>query len=341
MIDFFPSISNILSELITGAVGGIVVATFTFGSRVYGRKKIESKFPLGGEYISFFEDIVNGEVVVVPSLASVKQRGSSVKLTNTMEGGRSWSLEGTLLPGGHISGVYSADAAYDDGVGSFYLKVGPHELDGMWNGYDHDNKQTTSGRYWFRRLFDCQIAKYDRSYLNDILHTSTNAFGSGYVDHNSILKNDRSYAIVALVDGEFAGYCFGYIEEPKSINALIGQDLPVLPDDVRMADEEGVLGVLKTVAVRGKFRGHGVGHQLVAAAEKELKDLKAECIVVPAWTIGEKTSMRNMLVSNDYTEWVNTPDFWQKNCEQRKFECTSFKQDRCQCSVSYFRKGRF
>jgi len=340
LIDVLPSISNILSELITGAIGGTIVAGIGLGYRIYSRRQIEAKFPVSGDYISFFEDIVEGEKVTVPSTAEIKQRGSSVRIINQQEDGRSWTLDGTILQGGHMSGVYSADAVYDEGVGSFYLRIGPNDLDGMWNGYDHVNKTTNAGRYWFRRILDAEVVEFSRSYLNDVLHTSTNAFGSGYVDRKSLEPGDGKFALVALVNGEFAGYCFGGVQTEHSIRSLLKNAPGILPDDVRLADEDGSLGLLKTVAIRRKFRSHGVGTRLVQAAEKQLHGLGAECIVVPAWKSHGTLPIGNLLRNNDYAEWLEVPDYWRRECENDEFECRSFSGG-CNCSVIFFRKGRF
>ncbi|AJD53532.1 GNAT family N-acetyltransferase [Thalassospira xiamenensis] len=339
MIEYIPSISGILSELITGLLGGTVVAAATYGTKLFKRKQIEAKFPVSGEYISFFEDILDGEQIVVPSVATIKQKGSDIKITNEVSEGRSWTLEGTILQGGHISGVYSADAIYDEGVGSFYLRINPNTLDGMWNGYDHANKITNSGRYWFRRVLNCQIIPYDQEYLNDILHTSANAFGNGYFDRTAIANDTENYAVVALIDGEFAGYCFGKIEVANSVERITKLDTRVLPDDVRIANEDGNLGIIKTIAIRRKFRGHGIGTKLIQASENELKSRGAKCIIVPSWTVESKTPIKSLLIQNDYSEWLENRSYWKDECEAKKFECVAY-DGKCKCSVTFYRKGR-
>lgn len=339
MWEILPSITSILNELITGTVGGLVVAGGAFGLRIYKRKQIEAKFPIGGDYISFFEDVVDNEKVVVPSVSKVEQRGTHLRIVTLMDNERSWTLEGTIMQGGHVSGVYSADAVYDDGVGSFYLKISKNSLDGMWNGYDHENRMTNAGRYWFQRILEAKITEFDQKYMNDILHTSGNAFGYGYVDKDSIKVDEKHFAIVAKVQGEFAGFCFGHIQPAGDINSLLRLQPGVIPDDVRMANEHGSLGVLKTIAVRRKFQGHGIGTKLIKEAEAQLVKRGCECVLVPAWTVDGTTALRNLLVHNDYVEWIANDNFWKEACEGRAFECVSFNGS-CRCSVTFFRKGR-
>lgn len=338
--DFIPNIAEIVNEAITGAAGGLVVTGGVLISRFYKRKKVEAKFPVKGDYISFFEDIEDGKNIVVPSIAKIEQRGESLKIINEESGKRSWTLDGTIMQGGHISGVYSADAVYDDGVGSFYLKIGKDTLEGMWNGYDHQNKITNSGRYWFKKMLPTEIKDFDETFLNDILHTSSNAFGHGYIDDTHIKNDDQNFAIVSLVDGEFSGFCFGYVEEADSIHSFVGCSTGVLPDDVRMADKNGSLGVIKTIVIREKYRGHGIGTKLIEAAEQKLSERKSECIVVPAWSHNDNVNIEGVLKNSDYAAWIENKDYWKEGCENRDFECVRY-DGKCNCSVKFYRKGRF
>lgn len=339
MWEFFPAISDVLSEVITGAIGGLVVAIGAFCLALYKRKRFEAMFPVAGRYISFFEDLVDGKQIVMPSVSDIQQKGNTLKITTKVDGSRSWTLTGTIMPGGHVSGVYSADAVYDEGVGSFYLKISKDSLDGMWNGYDHENKITNAGRYWFKKIIELDIRKFRNEDLNDILHTSSNAFGHGYMDKSDVRNDKTHFAIVCESQDEFCGFCIGSLQPAHSIADLIRMDSGVLPDDVRVADEHGTLGVIKSIVVRRKFRSHGAGTQLVQAAEKELARLGCECILVPAWSKGEKANIANILEGNDYARWVKNDTYWKTDCEQGKFQCVSF-ENTCQCSVIFYRKGR-
>ena len=339
MLEFIPTSADIVSELLTGALGGLVVTSFGLGIRIHRRRKLERRFPVAGRYISFFEDVENGERVVVPSRAEVTQRGSTIRIVNDTVDGRSWTLDGTILQGGHISGVYSADADYDEGVGSFYLRVAHNLLDGMWSGYDHANRMTTAGRYWFKRMLPVEINNAGQDDVNDILHTSGNAFGYGYTEPDQAVNDDTHYAIVARVDGEFAGFCFGHVLEADSLQDLIKMDPGIVPDDIRVADKTGRLGLLKTLAIRRKFKGHGIGTRLLEEAEKCLVQRQAMCIVVPAWKVGEEIPIGNLLKRADYAEWLTNESYWKAECNAGEFRCVA-RDGTCQCAVSFFRKGR-
>ena len=341
MLGFLPQLQDIFREVLTGILGGSIVAGGAFLRNVYLRRKVEAKYPIAGDYISFYEDIADGEQIVVKSASRISQKGRAVTLTTTNnKDTRSWTLEGTISPGGHVSGVYSADDVYDDGVGSFYLKISKNNLDGMWNGYDNENKKTSGGRYWFKKLYDIQVSPFKTEHLNDILHTSVNAFGYGYLDADSIMNDEVRYAIVATVDDEFAGFCLGYVEREKNLAEITQQSHRIVPDDVRMADDRGSLGVIKSIVVRKKFRGHGVGTSLIKMAEEELIRRSADCILVPAWKMDDGTNIQDILLSLDYSEWFESKNYWRADCDAGKFECVARANDLCRCSVVFYRKGR-
>lgn len=340
MLEWLPSSTDVFSDLLSGALGGSVVAGFAFVLRIYRRRKLERRFPVQGDYVSFFEDLEHGKTVVVASHARVRQKGAAIRIVNDTQEGRSWTLDGRILPGGHISGVYSADADYDEGVGSFYLKVGQNTLDGMWSGYDHVNKIATAGRYWFKKILPVDIRPARPDDIGDILHTSGNAFGYGYGQPEQIVNDDRRFAIVAHVEGEFAGFCLGFIETANGVQDLLGTETGILPDDIRAADEMGRLGILKSIVIRRKFRGHGIGSRLVAAAETSLKQRGATCILVPAWKVDGPPKIANLLERADYAEWISNDHYWRAECEAGDFQCVAF-DGQCRCAVTFYRKGRF
>lgn len=337
---YLPDASVLVREVLTGAIGGGVVAGGAFLLAYLKRKRVELRYPLGGEYASYYEDFENGEVVVVPSRSTIRQRGRSIKVVTEIDGGRSWTLDGTIISGGHVSGVYSADAAYDEGVGAFYLKIDKYALDGVWSGYDHINKITNSGRYWFRKLFNVRIRKYRRRDLTSVLHASSKAFGDGYIDTTQLVNDASQFCLVATYKGEFTGFCFGHIAPRGTIRELIRSNVALIPDDVKAANEHGTLGVIKSIAIREKFRGHGIGAKLIQAAERELGARNVEAILVPAWTRDGRTPIEPILVKAGYRHWLDVEGYWQDACESGEFACIAL-DGRCRCAVRFFRKARF
>lgn len=337
-MDYLDVAQRLANEVLTGLIGGMIVALTGIGYTYVKRRSIERRYPISGRYLSFFEDVDEGKKKVVRSESVVRQKGKAVSVVTATPSGRSWTLEGTILPGGHISGVYSADATYDEGVGSFYLKIDHNRLDGMWNGYDHVNRTTGGGRYWFRRKLNPVIADSTARDVNAILHIATEAFGIGYLPSGNLQSDDRHFCIAAKVDGEVVGFCIGYKLEQGNLTQFMRMNAKTIPADVRYADENNCLGTIKTIAVRRSFRGYGIGAELVRAAELRLVERGVTCVLVPAWMRSGDVFLDGILTDHDYSRWTENPVFWKSQCEAREFECVAYN-GKCVCGVAFYRKG--
>lgn len=185
-----------------------------------------------------------------------------------MPNGRSWTLEGNIVGGGHIAGVYSADAGFDEGVGSFYLKITGENLEGLWSGYDSVNKTTSSGRYIFNKKTNAAIRDAKPADIPKMLALSTPLFGEGYVsDIRDYANNLRASLMVAEENASIIGFAMGKVFERSEGVKYIGVKT-CAPTDVKHSDVEGELGLIKTIGVEHGRQGHGVGELLFRAMEK-------------------------------------------------------------------------
>lgn len=339
MWSFFPALSSMISEFVAGAVTASLIGIGTWSYKRFERRKIEKRFPLSGSYISFYDDLAEGKKVVMASTSRIAQRGRNITITTTDLEGRSWTLDGTISQGNHISGVYSADEEYDEGVGSFYFRIEKNQLNGMWSGFDHANRIINGGRYWMKRRFPAEIRAFEPGDINDIMHASAGNFGFGYIGPDQIRHDERSFTLVATVEETFAGFCLGGLQDEGQVRTMLHDHPAPLPDDVHFADLQGHLGVIKSIVVEERFRGHGVGFALLEAAEQALVERGAQCIVVPAWSVGNRTAVASLLKLRGYAEWLHIPEYWREGCEAGQFRCIAFR-DRCRCSVVFYRKGR-
>lgn len=324
--------------MLTGLIGGLIVALAGIGYAFVRRKRMERRYPISGRYLSFFEDVEEGKKRTVRSESVVSQRGSAVNIVTVVSGGRSWTLDGTILSGGHISGVYSADATYDEGVGSFYLKIDRDRLDGMWNGYDHVNRTTGGGRYWFRKKLKPNLADGTDRDVNAVLHIATEAFGIGYLPSGSLVSDDRHFCVVAKIESEVVGFCLGYKLQPDGLDEFMRLKPTTVPADVRYANQNDCLGIIKTIAVRRNMRGYGIGADLIKAAESRLVERGVRCVLVPAWMRSGEIFLDGILTDQDYSRWTDNPIFWKSACEGRDFDCVAY-EGKCVCGVAFYRKG--
>jgi len=332
-----------MPELISGVVGSVIGGFILhFLQSLRTRRKLLSEseeFPIEGEYITYFEDKVNGKSIVATSESTITQEGKRIFGVTKHSDGRSWNLDGNIIGSGHIAGAYSADAHYDEGVGSFYLKIDGDILEGMWSGYDHENKTTATGKYEFRRKATIKIRDANIEDISSILDLSSPLFGEGYVnDIREFINSKKAVAVVAIEDTSPVGFILGKHCDESEAKVLI-KNTEKLPADINNSDKEGTLGVIQTLGVASSRQGRGIGEGLFVYAESYLKKLGVKTIVVPAWNNGEKINISGLLKHFSYTHFFSDPNYWKAKCENEKFHCPSKIGDECACSVEFYKKS--
>jgi len=338
----FPEVSDILNETISGMIGGVVVAIFAVLYNLIKNEMQKRKFPIAGEYLTYYEDIVNRKKILVSAKSTLKQKGLKITGTTWLDNNQSWTLDGSILGTGHIAGVYSADSLHDDGVGSFYLKINStNDLEGIWSGYDNVNRKTSSGRYIFKKIEKIQIVPAELNQVSKILELATELFGYGYVeDVESYIRDTEAFVYVALYKDEIIGFASGRLCEKKSLLDLThDNNHHFLSPDILHSAERGTLGLIKTVGVKKEFQGRGYGSSLLVEIEKALKGININTLIVSAWVDKDKTNIGGVLKQNQYMEMFYDATYWKEDCEKNKFFCPSKVNNVCQCGTRFYKKA--
>jgi len=331
----FPAVHDVVA----GVIGGIIVALIGWGLTLAKQFYEKKKFPIEGEYLTYFEDIEDGKLVTVTSVTHIKQKGSRIIGNNVLPDGRSWTIDGNIVGTGHVAGVYSADATYDDGVGSFYLKINGDNLDGMWSGYDNENKTTASGRYFFKKKARIKISEAQESDIPSILNLSIPLFGEGYVkDVSDYINNQGGVAFVARENDKVVGYALAKSCEKNDLTSIFATDEKISVD-IKHADKDGSLGLIKTIGVSPLRQGHGIGEALFKETESRLKEKGVKIVVVPGWVDNGKTNVEGLMKHFDYSPFMSDPEYWKARCEKEEFQCPNKKGTACVCGIVFFKKS--
>lgn len=328
-----------LSDIFAGVVGGIIVAFLGWTITQFRQFREKLKFPIEGEYITYFEDIENGKSVTVTSISTIKQKGLKIIGKNIQADGRSWTIDGNIVGTGHIAGVYSADATYDEGVGSFYLKINGDNLDGMWSGYDNKNRITASGRYLFRKKAKIEISSATESDIPNILNLSIPLFGEGYVkDISDFINNKKGVALIARENATIVGYVLAKDCERDESVEIFGNSEKV-PADIRHSDWSSTLGLIKTIGILPERQGYGIGEALFKKAELELKQKGVKIVVVPAWITDDKENIDGLMKHFGYIDFLQDNGYWKVQCENEEFHCPMKTEGHCVCGVKFYKKS--
>jgi GNAT superfamily N-acetyltransferase len=324
-------------EVATGIAGAMIVSFLAFSATFIHGLYIRRKYPVGGKYLSDFEDTVRGQRIVQTSLSRLKQRGRRITGKTIGRDGRTWLLDGSIMGIGHISGVYSAEAIDDEGVGAFYLRASGLVLDGLWAGYDHMNKNTTSGRYIFRRLVKVNIQPLRMAHAATALAIAEKVFGPNYLSETDVMGTSGLDVFVALYDRKVVG--LAAIEVSSSVSGKSNGDSWKLPMDVLHAEKNSRLGIIKTVAVAEELQKHGIGEQLFVAMEAMLKRRGMILCAVPAWEDDDGVHLRGILTGNGYESFLTCRHYWKDACDAGAFSCRCRQgRSECICNLIWYKK---
>ena len=330
---------ELLQNIAIGLIGAAIAGLFVNISSKYKKRQLRKKHPIHGNYISYFEDELDGKEFVATSLTKITQSGLNFRGVNEVPNGKSWTLEGRIVDNGYISGVYLADSPHDPGNGTFFLKVDGDDLDGLWSGYDSVNHSITGGRYWFRRVKKVKVVDYLDRFQAKALSIADDVLGAGYL--NDLNDGEGLHEVktkLAVVNGEVAGFITYNLEPPGFLASSPKYEKAKFSTDLRSADKRSKMGHIRIVGVDQNTQGRGVGTMLIAAAEKHLIQLGAETILVFGWTSPKGTHIGGVIEKLGYDEIEEVSNFWTEESQQLNYECAVCGTP-CVCSVKIFKKS--
>jgi hypothetical protein len=336
MFDFLKD-ATFWKEMATSLAGTLVFSSFALCAALAHSIYIGRKYPVRGRYVTHFEDLKDGKTFVRTSMSHLKQRGRRIFGKDVLKDGRTWLLEGSIMGIGHIGGVYSAEATDDEGVGSFYLRIKGQMLEGLWSGYDHENKRITSGKYVFRRLIPIKIRPLRQSLEANVLAIAAKVFGPNYLSAPDLAPSSGLRVYVAWYDGKIVG--FAAIEAPGKVSTKL-KAAAALPMDVQFAEKSGSLGIIKTIAVVEGLQSHGIGDELFLNMDRTLRGMGMSVVAVPAWKDAVGVHLSGILSGNGYEQFLSCQDYWKDECESEAFKCPC-KQSaaNCACSLIWYKKA--
>jgi ribosomal protein S18 acetylase RimI-like enzyme len=333
-------IRNALENLSTGVLGGVIVGLIFAGAKLVKNKATERRHPIKGKYLSTFEDIENGELIISTALATLKQQGKKITGTTENNEGRKWNIDGELTENGHLHGVYIADDPLDKGVGNFFLKVANNRnMDGLWSGYDSENNQITSGRYSFKPiLYGYQIVEATKEHITQIVALGNVELGEGFLNYqemSNMLNDNETYLCKVAIEGKrVIGFCLCKTVSHDDLSEYLHVDEEAMPDFVRYADK---VGVIKTIAVSNDFQKRGVGYTLTLASYNELSKRDVQAVASIAWKRGTRINAHGVLSAAGLRPHKIIPDYWKNDSITQKFKCPNCGEPPCNCSaVLYF-----
>lgn len=333
----FPILDNILEGLIGAAIASAAIWLF----RRIRDYRLERKYSLNGVYKGEYEDIIDGKKAIEKERVTLKQRGLNFEAAAAnAKTGRGWGFEGEIDDKtGYIYGYYKAQSITDSSLGVFVFDQKPDgKLEGMWAGYDSQNKNISHGRYILTKFLPVHVRRGAAKDAPAIFHIAAKALGEGYLNHDTLMKAlERDHVFVAEYEGTIIGYAISEIIRRGEFEVHLKGQTYRIPAYMDHADKTETLGLLRTVAVDSDYQKKGAGTRLVEAALEALKKAGATHIVSFAWRT-DTAHIGPLLEAKGFQEKAVFDDFWHQESLDHDYLCPHCGHP-CHCTAILYSRA--
>jgi len=328
----------------TSIIGSVILLMIQARQKKKEEKMLEAKCNIAGDYLTCFDDEIDGVHVESKARATLTQKGKIVLGESKVlyrDGIRTWVLSGELVEDRFLRGGFYSDDKKVHDIGSFFFEIGKDGLTGFWMGFDSDRKEIVCGRYSMKKLKDTRtIADYSDHYYPHIYTIAEQRLGAHYLD--ALLEalksgDDSVFCKVAIVEGEVVGFGIGIIEETTDlINQLAISEVPKKQLRERL-ERIKTIGFFKSVAVTEKHEKQGIASALTEAIILEFRNRSIRNLMAFSWKRSSGPTSIGILKNYGFKELCVIPDFWTEDSIRREYSCPECGSP-CHCSAIVFHK---
>ncbi|MCB0430937.1 MAG: GNAT family N-acetyltransferase [Flavobacteriales bacterium] len=166
--------------------------------------------------------------------------------------------------------------------------------------------------------------------VNDIVSIADQQLGQGYLTPEltlTFLQPPNRCRIIYNQDKQTIAFCIILLLKASEISTRLGLTThPLLP-------AEGMVGVIKTIAVAGPHQGKGIGRVLVQDAVQFLAGMRVKVFLCPTWKHNETVGLGNILEQSGFHTLEVIHRYWEKDSLERKYTCPACGAPPCTCTA--------
>ena len=184
------------------------------------------------------------------------------------------------------------------------------------------------------------IEAYTPRWQAEVSAVADRVFGTGYFSSPSEIAQtqDSCFLVSISPDEEVIGFVYGRVLPRGGLDAFLEQRMKDIPEDLKAADAEGVLGVVQSVAVAPEHRGKGIGSKLLRAVHDGIVGLGADKLIVTFKRGPVEASVDGIMGKLGFQQWAKLPTYFRERCEQAAFDCIH-RRNGCSCEAILYRKA--
>ncbi|MCB1651620.1 MAG: GNAT family N-acetyltransferase, partial [Alphaproteobacteria bacterium] len=269
----------------------------------------------------------------------LRQRGHKISGDqHDAQNDRGWRIEGEIdRASGHIYGFYKAKSHTDSGVGVFFFEQKSGGiLDGLWAGYDSQNKNVEHGKYTLVKNLPVTVRRAQEKDAVKILRLSCEELGEGYLTPEDVKAAMRDGAFVAEHEGRIIGFALALNLASEEFQSFLKGQSWKVPPDIAQANMRGSIGCLKSVAVDKAYQKRGVGAKLVKKAIQALEKSGADLLFSIGWKT-ENVHIAPVLEACGFKQRAAFKEFWHAESLDQGYACPHCGHP-CRCEAILFAK---
>lgn len=328
---FFTGLSQ---NLAIAAVGALLAYVANKTVTYVKNSREKRRFPLAGQYIAEYEDETQAGVQIIFAPTTLKQSGLHITGTTCLNE-RCWILDGAInSAGGYLSGTYHADNPYDKGVGNFFLEIRPDgTLEGLWSGYDSENRTIHAGKYRFRKILPLQVTPITKHTVGPALAIAEKQLGDSYIQASDFLDS-KNISLCAICRGTVAGFLIAKALSVEDFRTLYPNIEETLRRQISYAK---TVGFIASMATAPEFEKRGVAHALLEAGLTCLEKASQPLICTIGWKGKGTVAHIDGLVRKAGFQAVHEfSDYWKEDSLNKGYRCPVCGDPPCRCSAVLF-----
>ncbi len=174
--------------------------------------------------------------------------------------------------------------------------------------------------------------------IDNLLIIADNLFGRGYLSKNELqryIDDKTKTCIVVKINNEIVGFQLMQTIKPEEIASLALKEPQWFKKQFSSCNS---IGVLKTIAVKDKFKNQGIGTLLTTESIKILNE-KSNCILSICWDKKENTVISSILEKCGMIQVRKIPEFWKNDSIEKNYSCNICGEPPCTCNAIIYQSN--
>lgn len=179
------------------------------------------------------------------------------------------------------------------------------------------------------------IRPFTKADLSAITAIADDRLGENYLDLNELstyLKNSNKIGVVALLNGEIAGFALAQMCDQNELLSLVLCEHDWFREQFL---NKYPVGVLKTIAVQPQFSNLGIGTALTKYRVDLLKK-STNSILAVSWEHDQSISNKRILEKSGLIFKQRIENYWTKDSILKGYSCKQCGAPPCKCAAMIY-----